>query len=483
MTRILMLTVAGGIAFLTLAFTNPASAQDRSSEEPKDSEQRERQLNERIRTLEDRLASVESRLSGAGVVPVPALSNTAVSTPQPAAAIRAQPATPLAAAETATAPPDSPSLPGFLAGTTINGYLDGYYGYTFSRPIGRVNLLRANDVLANNFTLNQADIVVERAPDASAGRRLGFRLDLMFGQNTETLQGSSSNEPRPQVYRNIFQAYGSYVLPIGSGLQVDFGKFASSFGYETNWAKDQFNYSRSYSFDFLPFYHMGLRTNYKVSDKVSFQYWLVNGANQSEDFNGPKSNAFLFTLTPNKNISWNVNYFVGNENRDLQPAFNPGIPLLPTQPGLSLTPVYPRPNGLEHIFDTYASWNATSKLAFIGEGDYVVSRTLANSYPARVIIGAAYTKYQFTGKFNLAGRFEYLDDRGGLFSGTTQALKEFTATATYQPVNGFQMRTEFRRDFSNQRFFLTSAPGQFKREQDSATLGLLWWFGGKQGSW
>ena len=53
------------------------------------------------------------------------------------------------------------------------------------------------------------------------------------------IQGSPANEPRPNVYRNVWQAYGTYVFPVGTnGLQADFGKFASMLGYETNYAKD-----------------------------------------------------------------------------------------------------------------------------------------------------------------------------------------------------------------------------------------------------
>ena len=65
--------------------------------------------------------------------------------------------------------------------------------------MGRVNLLRAYDVLSNEFSLNQADVVVEHAPDVTAGRRWGWRLDLQFGQATDTLQGNPANEPRPQT--------------------------------------------------------------------------------------------------------------------------------------------------------------------------------------------------------------------------------------------------------------------------------------------
>ena len=69
----------------------------------------------------------------------------------------------------------------------------------------------------------------------------------MYGQATETVQGNAANEPRPQAYRAVWQAFGSYIVPVGKGLTIDFGKFASSLGYETNFTKDNYNYSRSYT--------------------------------------------------------------------------------------------------------------------------------------------------------------------------------------------------------------------------------------------
>ena len=48
------------------------------------------------------------------------------------------------------------------------------------------------------------------------------------------------------------------------GLQTDFGKFASNLGYETNYAKDNNQFSRAYLFNFLPFYHSGLRVTLPV---------------------------------------------------------------------------------------------------------------------------------------------------------------------------------------------------------------------------
>jgi Putative beta-barrel porin-2, OmpL-like. bbp2 len=372
----------------------------------------------------------------------------------------------------------------FLHDTTLNFTFDGYYGYNFNRPVGRVNLLRAYDVSSNSFSINQATVILERAPDPSNGRRFGARLDLQYGQATETLQGNAANEPRPQAYRPIFQAYGTYVAPVLKGLTIDFGKFASAMGYEGNYNKDQFNYSRAYFFNFLPFYHMGFRNTLQVNDKLSLGYWLINGVQQTEDFNGFKSHVVQVVVKPTKTVQWNLIYHVGREQRDLVPDLNPGLPTLPTQPGLSTTPVVPIPDGRFHLVDSYVSWSVTPKLTLVGEGDYVINRQFEHSAPlGHVSGGAGYIHYQATPKVGLTARTEYLSDRGGLFSGVTQALKETTLTYEYKIADGLISRVEWRRDFSNQPFFLTETPNVLKKEQNTATLGLIWWWGRKSGSW
>jgi hypothetical protein len=371
----------------------------------------------------------------------------------------------------------------FWRDTTVNLTVDGYYGYNFNRPLGGINLLRANDVLSNSFSLNQATVIFEQAPNVDAGRRFGARLDLMFGQETETVQGSAVNELRPQVYRHIWQAYGTYVAPLGKGLTVDFGKFASTLGYETNYAKDNFNYSRSYFFNFLPFYHLGFRAKYEVNDELTVLYHLVNGINQSEDFNGFKSQHVAFVVKPGKRVTTQFNYYVGQEQRVRTSILNPTFPVLPTQPGLSPVEIHPEPRGRFHILDAYATFNVTDKLTFALEGDYVINRVFRNSPPLRVTGGVAYARYQFTPHFAMAGRFEYLSDRVGLFSGLGQALKEHTLTAEYKIGEGFLLRGEYRRDYSNLPFFLTDLPDVLKKEQNTATLGLVWWWGRKKGTW
>jgi hypothetical protein len=451
------------------------------------------QLRELVMNLQSRVVVLEqqNRQLQAGSTPSGSTGpQAAAALASATASLRSADAAPPQQAANANPTPANPSaalLPGTLpGGATLNYYLDGYYEYNFNNPVGRVNDLRAYDVLSNTFSLNQADFIFDLDPDVAARRRYGFRVDLQFGQATETLQGNPANEPRPDIYRNIFQAYGSYVLPVGHGLQVDMGKWASSLGIEGNYAKDQMNYTRSWYFYFLPFYHEGLRTNYKLNDKIAVNYWLINGANQSEPTNGYKDELFGLSIQPAKSLSWTINYYNGQEHPNTVLASNCTVPV---QPGLCETLINPAPNGKLHIFDSYATWSATSKLTLAGEGDYVIQREWAttapgeSSAPQHVDGGAAYAQYQLTPRAAIAARTEYLSDRNGLFSNESQALKEGTVTYKYNFADGFDAFLEFRHDWTNIPYFVTNNPASPTNHQDTATMGLVWWYGGKQGSW
>jgi len=427
-------------------------------------------MNAIIQKLQHRVEELEARVGSEATVE---------SAGKPEIAQASQPALPPAGPVT----PSQPAVSNFLRGTSINGIIDLYYGYNFNDPIGRVNRLRAYDVTSNAFSLNQAAIVFDNAPDLESGKRWGARLDLQFGQATQTLQGNAANEPRPDIYRNVFQAYGTYIVPVGSGLTVDFGKWASALGYENNFSQDQMNYSRSYWFDFLPFYHMGARVNYQLTKALAVNYWVTNGTDQTEPFNNFKDQLGGLVIQPNPNFSWTTNYYFGQEHPDVMFLPNSTDPNLPTLQGEPFVPIQPSPNGKLHIIDNYGQWQVNPKLTLALEADYVIERLFTNSYPQRVWGGAGYARYQITPRLAIAGRAELLDDQGGLFSGRTQTLKETTLTLEQRLAQGFLLREEYRRDFSNQPYFYTDLLGVLKREQNTATVGVVWWFGSKKSPW
>ena len=340
--------------------------------------------------------------------------------------------------------------------------LEGYLQYDWNRPSDRVLLLRAYDTRTNVFSIQQAAIVVESATNVDAGRRVGARVDLQFGQATETVQGGPANEPRPDVYRHVWQAYGTYVFPVGRGLQADFGKFASNLGYETNYAKDNNHFSRAYLFNFLPFYLSGLRLTLPANDSATLMYMLTNGIQQTEDFNNFKSNHVAAIVKPARGVTWTVNYFFGQEQPD------GGLP--------------DGPDGFFRVFDTYVAYRATPEVS-VGLDVNFVTDEANRSDPGIALQGiGAYARYQVSGPAALAVRYERLDDEG-LFGEIEQVLQEVTATAEYRFEDGFLLRGEFRRDWSNEDFFTGPEPGKLLDYQNTALVGLVWWFGNKQGAW
>ena len=133
---------------------------------------REKFLMEKTAALEARLAALEQRLAATAA---PSTSSGTPATLVPSASLApTAPSTGQSLAPTAT-----PEMNSWLKDTSLNFYFDGYYSWNPNRPLGRVNLLRAYDVTANNFSINQTGAIIERAPDVAGGRRWGFRLSLI----------------------------------------------------------------------------------------------------------------------------------------------------------------------------------------------------------------------------------------------------------------------------------------------------------------
>jgi hypothetical protein len=364
----------------------------------------------------------------------------------------------------APAPADAPETPNPWRTVKFGAAFEGYYEYNWNRPPDRSLALHAYDTRANTFGIQQAALVVDAAPNLDVGRRYGLRVDLQFGQATETVQGGAANEPRPDVYRHVWQAYGTYLFPLGkNGLQADFGKFASILGYETNYAKDNQAFTRAYLFNFLPFYHSGLRLTLPLNDKVSVLYMLTNGVQQTEEFNDFKSNHFAAVVKPTSLVSWTINYYFGQEQSDAN------------QPG--------GPDGFFRVFDTYVTVTPTPSVALGLDVNYVTSE-VQKAAPSLSLQGAAvYARYQISGPVGVGVRYERLDDEG-LFGGIAQVLHEATLTAEYKLADGFLVRGEFRRDWSNEAFF----PGRLgaddlRGHQSTALIGAVWAIGNKTGTW
>jgi hypothetical protein len=86
---------------------------------------------------------------------------------------------------------------------------------------------------------------------------------------------------------------------------------------------------------------------------------------------------------------------------------------------------------------------------------------------------------QITPNAALVARYEHFNDNQGFSTGLTQTLNEFTATYEYKWAAGLLMRSEYRRDWSNQAFFQKGDTNTVKA-QSTLTMGLIAYFGPKR---
>ncbi len=329
--------------------------------------------------------------------------------------------------------------------------LDGYYTYNFNRPDDRFNAGFYMEPRHNRATLNMVKLNLEK--QATLESPFGFRVDLVGGPANQFLLGTKDRARGLEATRFLWQGYVSYAAPIGKGLTIDFGKFATPIGAEVVDTKDNFNYSHSYLFAYGPFYHTGLRAKYSFTDKVSVTGYLVNAWDSIGDTNGGKTFGFTVGITPHKKFNISQTYLAGPEN--------------------------PRDNGnWRHIFNTIATFMPTDKWTFMG--DFVYGNDRATLGPRGHWTGfAGYAKYAFNTRFAFAGRYDVFRDENSLFTGLGQTLHGFTATQEVKLVNNLVSKIEFRRGVSNQDFF-TRSQNRVAKDQNVALVGLTWFFTNKK---
>jgi len=361
------------------------------------------------------------------------------------------------AAQAAPQDPDSPVV-AFFRTTEVSGFVDLYYAYNFNTPtrpcavVGGVavySCLRNFDVTQNAFSLNLAALKLEKKP--TPDRRAGFRLDLDYGPTAAMIHATEPGGTA--IFQNIEQAYLSYLATVGTGLQIDVGKFVSPGSFEVIETKDNWNYSRGLLFALAsPYYHVGLRASYTVNDRLAVSVFLVNGWNNAVDNNTAKTVAVSGTLKLASSLSATETYIVGpeqtNNNRRLRQ--------------------------MSHMAVTYTP---TRQLTFVETYDWDYDREPASGYWGEGI--GTYMRYRPNDWFALTPRAELYFDKGGFITGVRQRVKEVTVTGELTRKDGLTMMLEYRRDFSNVPYFGDADRLRVKNYQDTVTVGVVYAFSTK----
>ncbi len=355
-------------------------------------------------------------------------------------------------ASSASQPPDTSPVLSFFKSTQISGLLDVYYGYNFNRPADQSVQLRGLETKSNSFQLNLVKLTFNKV--AADKNSMGYRVDLMAGLAADSYSAFEPVLGQQNIMKHLQQAYISYNAPIGKGLTLDFGKYATFIGVEVLESIDNWHYQQSLLFAYAqPYYHTGLRAAYNVSEKIGLGAYVVNGWNSSFDNNTGKSVGLSATLTPNAKFQLIQNWLGGPEHGGTN-------------------------EGWRNLWDTVANVTLTPHVGFKFNYDYGFD---ANQppLPGRSVWQGIAGSAKFgnkSQKHSFAPRFEYFKDRDGFATGTAQSIKELTLTYDLRLKPNFSTKFEYRGDFSNSSYFKKRAD-ELAKHQSLFIIGVAYSFG------
>jgi len=309
----------------------------------------------------------------------------------------------------------------------MNGFLSTSFTYNHNTPASMENGYRIFDQHHNSFAFDVFQLVVRS--EAEKAGEAGFRFDMITGALP---QYTASSGLFGGQNIDVLQGYVSYIVPVGSGLQVDAGKFLTHMGYELIEGYDGWNdnISRSFLFGYaIPFAHTGVRASYGFGDAVSAMLMVANGWDNAVENNTNKTVGGQLTITPVEPLFIAVNGIYGAEG-DANNSDNTSV------------------------VDVVATYALSDLLSIGVNADFgSAAGAAAEGEDASWSGFAGYVRLNVSDAFSLSLRAEQFDDADGVRTGTVQKLTEFTITPEYRPTDRLILRAEFRMDSSDEAVF------------------------------
>ncbi|MBI4522953.1 MAG: porin [Deltaproteobacteria bacterium] len=335
-------------------------------------------------------------------------------------------------------------------GIAISGFVDASYTGSSNRPRAPRNISgRYFDKDHGKVVFNDFNLTLEK-PEKDWG--VGFKLVGDFGRTAELLREATlwGTRLQDEPSAELREAFITFTIPIGAGLQVKGGKFVTLMGTEVIPApgSPNPNISRSFAFNFaIPLTHTGVLFSYPVASWLTLMGGPVTGWDNPRDNNSSPSFHGGLTFTPAELFSLTSSIMVGPEQRhnisNQRFTWSNVATIKPTAP---LT-----------LFIEYT----------LGHEENAPTPTGTDDSPWHAL--AAIASYDWTDRFNTALRGEVFWDKeaartcGALafscagFAGTSPlnslTLGEITLTAAYKFTAKLLGRFELRQDWADERVF------------------------------
>ena len=287
-------------------------------------------------------------------------------------------------------------------------FVDLAYPLDFNHPADRLFRSRGTAFRTDSIWLNMAGFYVRKRP--SEDSRWGVEATVQAGKDDEFF-GFSATAPNIAGFkflRHLGPTNVSYLAPVGEGLTLQAGIFSSLIGYDSLYAKDNFNYTRPWGADFTPYLMMGANASYPFSEKVTGTFFLVNGywhlarANSAPSAGGQVA----YKLTPR--ITLKETTLFGPHQRNTAFEF------------------------WRFLTDTIVE-RKTEKLTFASE--YIFSTEKVDEPAGRRALMMSWqlpARWTLNDRWSLSFRPEVFWDRDGRWTLARRTVKAFTSTVEYR---------------------------------------------------
>lgn len=325
------------------------------------------------------------------------------------------------------------------------GYLDVSYAIDFNFPESHRWRSKGTTPRVNEFAPNMLLAYVQK--DRTVASRWGMELGIQGGYDTNALVPDAiPGRDRPvdgaDTLRHFSRANVSYLAPVGTGLVLTAGLFNSYIGYQSIFAKQNLNYTRTYMADNAPYYMFGVAAEYAATQRLQTNFYIINGYSYLSHPNNQFSYGTQVSYRSDNGVTFTENLYYGPDQFNTSHRF------------------------WRFFSDSIVEWKQ-DRLTLAFACDIGTEEAAEQVGHPRTFWTAAafYAHWKLSGPWSVAVRPEVYWDRNGRISGSEQILRAITTTLEYRistPLQSLVARLEYRYDES------TGADGGFFRRGEIA---------------
>lgn len=309
----------------------------------------------------------------------------------------------------------------------FGGYLDLNYAANFntSTPHPWRSKATTNNLSQFNPDMGRVYLVKE----AVSGSPWGVELSAQAGNDTAGQIPPTDRLGGANVLQYVSRANLSYQSSIGNGLKFVGGLMNSFIGYESFYAKDNPNYTRSWVADYSPYFLLGGGALYPVDDDLDVGLYLLTDYNYLGYVNSqPKyAGQVSWRLTPS--LKYMQNVFVGPEQAQTDFQYWRGFS-----------------NSMLEWSDSDVDADSDYTVALVYDIGSQKQAATRNPVQDLWMGSAIFVRYHIDGPWSLGLRPELYWDPNGTMTGSIQFIKAITSTLEYK-LSAEEMDTRLRLEY------------------------------------